>query len=1023
MAPSGGNEPQSVITFHSPIRTFNRIFSENSLQEMKDAVRKKLGLSSALPIHLDHLQGEYCIALEDDDDFNAFHLLAKSMASLVVRVTVGGTADETRNGETITTATHLPPINSSSEKPSSLRPRRRKASISKAGFTSQNFRVIEYAGPSAETSMRGPTERGKRKRIADEDSLKANTGNNIALEPAPAADVTASPKRKKLKRSTTTARTSDSINDVDMLSPPEESSGAAPKKRKEEVGDSTSKGPTSSDLHLSIKTVKSKKGGKASIIPDRTDEVETDSPPAAAEVQVSKKKTHKKKAMEAESLHTVSPSADPDIPGASKSSAEKASRVSNTIKKNTGLAPEVPISESLSTATKKGKKKKEKKTLLPNEGEAEETVVDAYDKFFRSGQELDHEVPSQAALSSKNAKKRPTEITKPDEDSTNSNRIGQRKTKKSDAETSKRHSTTEELEAAQATIRAAIAQKSSRRKQAAVDDAVTTDIGLSTDASKATSPSIADGPPTATVQVAEIKTSSTSTSKQAKQSRQLKKVPLHAPLERHSSPAASTTEIDVFGPVTSPASVAKKGSGSGPKNNGRKSGSSPEKSRSSRDVPMKAMISGDDEELRALIRGPQRGRVDVGQILSVAAAGGDEDDAAGELEEDEEIQPRYCSFAAADASSSEEEIEDDDSPDVVSETDRQTSVPLVAPSISHESSATDSNDAASKDAEQRAGDDGHPVNSVLVPDTPEEESPASPISPKPPTEPEPGSPIESFDEPQQALQTHVGSPPRRPNGLLKRMKGKSASLSPQQSRLRPMLSKIGKLNGVSEETDSEAQKIASQLPPTESPALPEPIDLDNVPMPVSAKPRRQSLDTWAILKPSSPNTDADSSMNIDELVSVNYDEVTSSTPNDRRLAFQATTQQMAEGASSLDSHDSQPTDDPLFIPSESQHPFPYSQYQAVSAHDSEDEDEVEATVKSGPDVTASSFRRLTDIGSQRTFFSSQPPGWQKADFSRPTLQDLYGNGPDDESDSSDGDSDGGGERTSHIPQSRRAGAK
>ncbi len=234
--------------------------------------------------------------------------------------------------------------------------------------------------------MKGPAERGKRKRIADEDGLKANTGNNIALEPAPAADVTASPKRKKLKRSTITAGTSDSMNDVDMLSPPEESSGAAPKKRKEDVGDSTSKGPTSGDLHLSTKTVKSKKGGKVSTKPDRTGEAERDSPPTAAVVQVSKKKkAHKKKAMEAESLRSVSPLADPDIPEASESSADKASRVSNTIKKNTGLAPEAPIAESLSTATKKGKKKKEKKSILPNEAEAEETVVDAYDKFFRSG--------------------------------------------------------------------------------------------------------------------------------------------------------------------------------------------------------------------------------------------------------------------------------------------------------------------------------------------------------------------------------------------------------------------------------------------------------------------------------------------------------------------------------------------------------------------------------------------------------------------------------------------------------------
>ncbi|KAK0504729.1 hypothetical protein EDD18DRAFT_1126097 [Armillaria luteobubalina] len=454
------------------------------------------------------------------------------------------------------------------------------------------------------------------------------------------------------------------------------------------------------------------------------------------------------------------------------------------------------------------------------------------------------------------------------------------------SETSRRPSTLEELEAAQATIRAIMAQ---RRNQAAVTDAVTADIDLSTDASKATSPIIAGGPPTATVQVAEIKSSSTLTSKRAKPSHSLKKVPLHAPLKRHSFPAASPTEIDVFGPVTSPASVVKKGSRSGLKNNGRKSGSLPDKSSSSRDVPMKAMISEDDEELRALIRGRQRTRVDIGQIFSAVAASGDEDDGAGVLEEDEEIQPKYHSFTAADASSSEEEIEDDDFPDEVSETNRQTSIPLVASSSSREPSAADFNDVTSKDAEQCAGDDRHPVNSVTLAHTPEH--------------PNQFQPIEFFDEPQQALQTHLELPPRRPNGLLKRMKGKSASLSPQQSRLRPpMLSKIGKLNGVS------GEEAASQLLPTQPPTSLEPVDFESTPPVSPSKPRRQSLDTWATLKPSSPNTDHDSSINIDELVSVNYGEVTSSTPNDRRPAFQAATQRIAEGTSSLDSHNSQPTD-------------------------------------------------------------------------------------------------------------------
>ncbi|KAK0461224.1 uncharacterized protein EV420DRAFT_187276 [Desarmillaria tabescens] len=455
---------------------------------------------------------------------------------------------------------------------------------------------------------------------------------------------------------------------------------------------------------------------------------------------------------------------------------------------------------------------------------------------------------------------------------------------------------------------------------------------------------------------------------------------------------------------------------------------SPDEGSSSRGVPLNAIISEDDEELTALIRGPKRGRLDVSQILSVVAASGDEDDDVGELEEEEEMQPKYRSFAAADASSSEDEIEDEDVPDAVPVTDRPASVPLLASSTSKErsstspsmrSSATDLKDITSKDSKQHVGDGDHPVDGAPVPDTPGEES-HTPR--KPPTEPEPDSPIESFDEPQQTLQARVGSP-SRPNGLLKRMKGKSASLSPQQSRLRPlMLSQKGKLGGVSEEVDP---KIVSQLPSTHPPALLKPIDLDNAPKPVSPQPRRQSLDTWEILKTSSPNTDADSSLNYDELVSMNQDELTSSTPNDRRLAPQVTKRQTAD---SSDLHDSQPTDDPLFLPSESQRPFPYSQYQAgtddqVDANDSDDEDEVEATVKSGPDVTASSFRRLTDIGSQRSFFSSQTPGWQKADFSRPTLQDLYGNGPEDESDSSDEDNDSGDEKTSHIPQSRRAGAK
>ncbi len=46
------------------------------------------------------------ILLAPDDDFNAFHLLAKSMASLVVRVTVDGMADEVKISQLVVPASN-----------------------------------------------------------------------------------------------------------------------------------------------------------------------------------------------------------------------------------------------------------------------------------------------------------------------------------------------------------------------------------------------------------------------------------------------------------------------------------------------------------------------------------------------------------------------------------------------------------------------------------------------------------------------------------------------------------------------------------------------------------------------------------------------------------------------------------------------------------------------------------------------------------------------------------------------------
>ncbi|THV02392.1 hypothetical protein K435DRAFT_836454 [Dendrothele bispora CBS 962.96] len=112
---------------------------------------------------------------------------------------------------------------------------------------------------------------------------------------------------------------------------------------------------------------------------------------------------------------------------------------------------------------------------------------------------------------------------------------------------------------------------------------------------------------------------------------------------------------------------------------------------------------------------------------------------------------------------------------------------------------------------------------------------------------------------------------------------------------------------------------------------------------------------------------------------------------------------------------------PLFIASESQAQFPYSQWQDdVGEADSDDEEEVAQaiTVQSRTSRTTS-FRRLTDIASQHTLFSaplSQPIEPQKS------TTDMYGEMADVYGDDSETDSDSDVEK-SHIPRSRRAGAK
>ncbi|KAF9501824.1 hypothetical protein BDN71DRAFT_1491910 [Pleurotus eryngii] len=76
------------ITYFAPGRTFERLFKEESLEETKSVVRRKLGVSENSGILLAQIRDDQAIDLDDDDDFEAFASLAYTTMKMSVRVRV-----------------------------------------------------------------------------------------------------------------------------------------------------------------------------------------------------------------------------------------------------------------------------------------------------------------------------------------------------------------------------------------------------------------------------------------------------------------------------------------------------------------------------------------------------------------------------------------------------------------------------------------------------------------------------------------------------------------------------------------------------------------------------------------------------------------------------------------------------------------------------------------------------------------------------------------------------------------------
>ena len=229
-----------------------------------------------------------------------------------------------------------------------------------------------------------------------------------------------------------------------------------------------------------------------------------------------------------------------------------------------------------------------------------------------------------------------------------------------------------------------------------------------------------------------------------------------------------------------------------------------------------------------------------------------------------------------------------------------------------------------------------------------------------------------------------------------------------------------------EEVDEEVSMDLSQAIPNTRVKTPA-----KVPVPSTMKRKEdQSLASWAVIN--SP-TENESGM-VDELRSDTQPVFPSIVSGDTQPAFppvvnggdtQLVFPQVVNGVSN--------ELDPLFLHSETQQSFPYSQYPNVlreppDSEDEEDEDEVQAFVVKPQTLTkgSSKFRSLTEIASRPTLFTPTMHLTQN-NGTKEEVMNLYGRtkkAEEEEEESSDSDTESESDpkpQTSHIPMSRRAG--
>ncbi|KAJ7497435.1 hypothetical protein FB451DRAFT_1211446 [Mycena latifolia] len=279
----------------------------------------------------------------------------------------------------------------------------------------------------------------------------------------------------------------------------------------------------------------------------------------------------------------------------------------------------------------------------------------------------------------------------------------------------------------------------------------------------------------------------------------------------------------------------------------------------------------------------------------------------------------------------------------------------------------------------------------------------------------PPPPASSSEVPQPAKRRRA--PNKTPEQKAQELAAKAAAKEEREkSRKEKAEAKAaGKKGAAKKAADLPVDDLSKAVSPSQP--LPEPASVEEpseprTPMPPPLTPRTpMSQDEWTVLKSTSPQEETQD-------LSSMRDELRSSSPE------------------SPNHGDGEEEEAPLFLPAESQVPFPYSQWNSIpedfcpgspknSGDEEEEEEEVAASMKSSQRPGSLSYRRLTDIASQPSLFSMPtlrtaallPATFPRAKDKR---DELYGAAPKEDDDSTDSDSSAG-DAPSHIPESRRAG--